>query len=645
MKYRSDIDGLRAIAVLIVIAFHAGLQTFAGGYVGVDVFFVISGYLITTLLIKEMNEERFSFANFYKRRISRLMPALGVTLFAVFWLGFLFYDNHGFNHLGKQIFYSAFGLANIFFAGGDDYFASGVANQPLIHLWSLGVEEQFYLVWPVVILAILKFFPRFLAPIAFALFFISLVLSELAAQEQTPASYFLPQYRAYELLLGALTAMLVQRFNLQAISNNIRTILGAIGLILIFVPVFMLEKTSVFPGVNALWPCIGTALLIAFPSQSWTTRLLSARFMVLIGLISYPLYLYHQPMIAFIHLFAIELSPLATFTSVSLVTGGLAWLTYRYIETPIRKITSKGSKAQKRLAVGSLVMTIPVMAVAGVVVAKSDGLPGRFELLNPFAAKLNEVHAMPFYRNFSDGWQVAEQPKGKVLFIGDSVMQHYVESITKSLGYDPSQVDTITRGLCVMLKGVQYIDQIGTISCDQLRSDAYNLEKRYELVVISQAWQGYGGNVKNFRVNSSNLFDRWQDLLAATVSHFSSRAEYVLVVGAHPLINGTGGIRSRIFMTPERYKRELEELNFANPERLQEGRQFFDKFAKRNNVSVIHPEDIFCPRKCLLRGEKWSYFGDSVHISTAALPFVEGRFRELLAPLTQSMGPAIKEAE
>ncbi len=114
MKYRSDIDGLRAIAVLVVIAFHAGLQGFAGGYVGVDVFFVISGYLITTLLVNEMSEQRFSFANFYKRRVARLLPALAITLFVVFWLGFLFYDNHGFNHLGKQIFYSALGLANIF---------------------------------------------------------------------------------------------------------------------------------------------------------------------------------------------------------------------------------------------------------------------------------------------------------------------------------------------------------------------------------------------------------------------------------------------------------------------------------------------------------------------------------------------------
>lgn len=184
-------------------------------------------------------------------------------------VGLLFYDNHGFNHLGKQIFYSALGLANIFFAGGDDYFASGVANQPLIHLWSLGVEEQFYLVWPLVLLAILKLKPKLLAPITIALLILSLVLSELAAQQQTPASYFLPHFRAFELLIGALTALAVKRYDMQVLNNTLRTLLGLLGLALIVVPVVMLEKSSIFLGVNALWPCLGTALLIAFPSNRY----------------------------------------------------------------------------------------------------------------------------------------------------------------------------------------------------------------------------------------------------------------------------------------------------------------------------------------------------------------------------------------
>lgn len=322
MKYRGDIDGLRAIAVLVVIAFHAGIATFSGGFIGVDVFFVISGYLITTLLSQEMQQQRFSFANFYKRRISRLLPALTLTLLVVLCMGFILYDNHGFNHLGKQTFFSALGAANLFFAAGDDYFASGVANQPLIHLWSLGVEEQFYVVWPVVLLLVYKFKPRWLLPTTLLLLLVSLIASELAAQEQTPASYFLPHYRAFELLIGALTAMLLQRYDAQRISNRTRGMLGWLGLVFIFVPIVMLDKHSIFPGVNALLPCLGTAMLIAFPSDSLLNKLLSHKAMVLIGLISYPLYLYHQPMISFLHLSTVDLAP----DSLRCSNSGNRWL-------------------------------------------------------------------------------------------------------------------------------------------------------------------------------------------------------------------------------------------------------------------------------------------------------------------------------
>lgn len=447
-------------------------------------------------------------------------------------------------------------------------------------------------------------------------------------------------------MIGALTALVVKRYDMQVLNNTLRTLLGLLGLALIVVPVVMLEKSSIFPGVNALWPCLGTALLIAFPSQSLLTRLLSARVMVLVGLISYPLYLYHQPMIAFLHLFDLELGPLTMFVGVTTVTGSLAWLTFRYVETPIRKMTSKGKQRTRRFAVASLVATIPAMALAGVVVAKSDGLPARFALLNPFAAKLNEVHAMPFHSNFSDGLHVSGTEKGKILFIGDSVMQQYVEPIATSLGFITADVDTATRGLCVMLKDVQYADQIGNMSCDELRSDTYDLDKSYEFVVISQAWQGYGANVKNFRAGASNLFDRWDELLAATVAHFRTRATHVVIIGAHPIIDGSGGILSRVFMTEERYRKALKELRFANVERLHEARLFFDDFAEGlENVTVIHPEDIFCQSECRLRGEKWSYFGDSVHISSAALPFVTERFKKLLQPLSQSSTAALEKAQ
>ncbi|RUO62613.1 acyltransferase family protein [Pseudidiomarina insulisalsae] len=629
MKYRGDIDGLRAIAVLVVIAFHAGITTFAGGYIGVDVFFVISGYLITTLISQEMQQQRFSFVKFYKRRIARLLPALAITLFVVFCLGFVFYNTHSFDNLGKQIFFSAFGAANIFFAGGEDYFASGVANQPLIHLWSLGVEEQFYVVWPVLLLIIYKVRPQWLMPATVVLLLFSLLISELAAANATPASYFMPQYRAFELLIGALTGLLLLRYDSKQLPNALRIALQGLGLLLIFVPILLLNEHSKFPGVNALWPCIGTALLIAFPSDSVITRLLANKVMVLIGLISYPLYLYHQPMISFLHVWDIELAPYTMFVTVTLFTGVLAWLTYQYIETPVRRVTSRGGLWPKRTTVAGLVLTIPVFAIAGAGVAKTDGLPARFEVLNPFAVKLNEMHAMPFHEHFQEGWQVNEPPKAKLLFIGDSVMQQYVEPLAAALGYEKDEIETVTRGLCVMLKGVDYVDQISDIPCGGLREQLYQLDSSYEHVIISQAWQGYGPNVKNYEPEAKNLFDRWHGLLAATVEHFRGRAQVITVVGMHPIIDGTAGIRGTVLIDPQSYRERIKQLSFAHPQRLREGREFFEGFAATNHINVIHPEDIFCASDCVLNSEQWSYFGDSVHISKAAVPFVERRFRQL----------------
>ena len=158
MSYRPDIDGLRALAVIAVIVFHSGFELFSGGYVGVDIFFVISGYLITGMVFDEVKSGSFTYANFYKRRIARLGPALAITLATVSCLGFFFYDNKAFDNLGKEIFFSAAGAANILFAQGINYFAQESTVRPLIHLWSLGVEEQFYLVWPttLVLLGALK---------------------------------------------------------------------------------------------------------------------------------------------------------------------------------------------------------------------------------------------------------------------------------------------------------------------------------------------------------------------------------------------------------------------------------------------------------------------------------------------------------
>ncbi|HET8817575.1 MAG TPA: acyltransferase family protein [Pseudidiomarina sp.] len=638
MKYRRDIDGLRAIAVLSVIAFHAGISGFAGGYVGVDVFFVISGYLITTLIYQDIQQQRFSFANFYKRRAARLLPALSVTLLVVLLFGFVFYDTQTFDQLGKEVFFSSFGAANLYFANGVNYFTSDESQQPLIHLWSLGVEEQFYIVWPVILLLVMKFKRSALIPLTLLLFVVSLVYSELEVLERTTAGYFLPQYRAFELLIGAMTAFWLTRGGGSSLANGVRQLLALIGMVLVIVPMLLLNEDSGFPGINALWPCLGTALLIAFPHQGPLTQLLSTRAMVLIGLISYPLYLYHQPLITFTHVFDLGLAPWSLFTLVVIIAGLAAWLTYRYLEMPVRNWSSKGSRRTKQITLTLLVATIPAFAVVGLAIAKLNGVPQRFQILNPFAADISQAHALPFYTAHETGYQVSTDTHGGILFIGDSVLQQYVPMLTTTLGYSQEQIDTVTRGQCVLLKGVSFVDMISDISCEGLRDQLYSLDKTYDYVVISQDWRGYNQTVLNFAADQTeHTYARWHQLLTATIEHFQARANTVMVVGAHPLVTGTRAIQSSVFIQPETYRQRLDDLAITNTTDAARGEAYFAQLAASATIQTWSPIRLFCPNMpantdaeaCQLHNGTWSFFNDPLHLTVAAMPFVE-RQLELL---------------
>jgi len=331
LEYRSDIDGLRAFSVLSVIIFHSGFNVLSGGFIGVDVFFVISGYLITSLIYKELESGSFSFKSFYKRRAARLLPALLVTLLMVLLFGFYFYDLNSFDNLGKEIFFSSFGAANILFSQGVNYFANDESVKPLLHLWSLGVEEQFYIFWPFILIFCFALPNFWLFSITALLFFTSFILSITSIESEPIASYFLLQYRAFELILGSLIALLQIRGYIPLInSTKFLKLINFTAILLIILPVFLLDKNSSFPGFNALYPCFGAALLIAFPVSGSLKKIFSNKYIVYIGLISYPLYLFHQPILSFISFLELEWSPYSKLAFVMFCSTLLSKLVYSF---------------------------------------------------------------------------------------------------------------------------------------------------------------------------------------------------------------------------------------------------------------------------------------------------------------------------
>jgi peptidoglycan/LPS O-acetylase OafA/YrhL len=338
MKYRREIDGLRAVAVLPVILFHAGFETFSGGFVGVDIFFVISGYLITTILLAELKQGDFSVVNFYERRARRILPALFTVMLAcisIAWFCLLPADMKEFS--SSLIAVSIFG-SNIFFSRTSGYFDTAVELKPLLHTWSLAVEEQYYVFFPLVLMLFWKLGKRWILVTLGLVFVASLAVAQWAAYAKPTAAFYLLPTRGWELLIGAFAAFYLSQANRKDFGKGLSEFGGWLGVALIFYSVFFYSKTIPFPSVYALVPTIGAALIILFATQQTTVgKFVGNNAFVGVGLISYSAYLWHQPLFAFYrHTNPINVNhfTLGFLSIISLAVGFFSW---KYIESPFRK--------------------------------------------------------------------------------------------------------------------------------------------------------------------------------------------------------------------------------------------------------------------------------------------------------------------
>ncbi|MBL8549148.1 MAG: acyltransferase [Hyphomonadaceae bacterium] len=330
--YRRDIDGLRAVAVLPVVLFHAGLQGMSGGFVGVDVFFVISGYLITQIIAREVEEGRFTILGFYDRRVRRIFPALFAMIAVALPLGYVLLFPQDFKNFAQSVAASAFFGSNVIFLLQGGYFGESANVKPLLHTWSLAVEEQFYIFFPPLIALLARFRLNTVLVIA------GICAASFAASLLTAGSsegFYLTQYRVWELGLGALLALGAAPKLSQAMAREAASFAG---LAMILAAVFLYDETTPFPGLAALPPCLGAALIIHAGASGPTMigRLLGAAPLVFVGLISYSLYLWHWPVIVFSrYASTTPTSPLeiAAIVGVSILLATLSW---RFIERPFR---------------------------------------------------------------------------------------------------------------------------------------------------------------------------------------------------------------------------------------------------------------------------------------------------------------------
>jgi peptidoglycan/LPS O-acetylase OafA/YrhL len=374
IQYRADIDGLRAVAVVPVILYHAGVPQFGGGFVGVDVFFVISGYLITSLIAGEIASGRFSVLDFYQRRCRRILPALYAVMTFCAVVGYLVYAPADLKRLGQAIVGTTLFLSNVVFWLQTGYFGAQFDELPLLHTWSLAVEEQFYATFPLYLLFVSRFMPSHRRAVTLTLCGFSFALSAWSVHVFPEATFFLPITRAWELLIGALLAI---DFVPKIEGAKWRHLAGVTGLAMIGAAVFGYSERTPFPGTAALLPVLGATLVIwaGIDTGNPVKTLLSQRWIVFLGKISYSLYLWHFPLLAFASYLNVTKLSLRTTAAVLALSLGVSLLSWFLVEQPFRR-AQKGL-SPNRLFFPPVAIAMCVFCAVGLYATRGGGLPDR----------------------------------------------------------------------------------------------------------------------------------------------------------------------------------------------------------------------------------------------------------------------------
>lgn len=487
--YRRDIDGLRAIAVLSVFFYHLGVSPFSGGFVGVDVFFVISGFLITRLIVEQKTSGKFTFAEFYIRRVRRLFPALAFTIAATLAAGVYFFTTVDLARIGGSAIAAILSFSNIYFWQQAGYFDAAAVVKPLLHTWSLSVEEQFYLVWPAMLVILLGRFSRRVTLIAIILIGLASLIACQLMIESVEAVFYLSPFRAVEFAVGAALVWGVERPAKSALAREVAL---AIGLALIAYAVFAFDEATPFPGLNAMIPCVGAALAIYGGEAPILGRLLSNKVAVRIGLISYSLYLAHWPIIVF-YQYQKGVDPLSPTDQLLIAAMTLiaSELMYRYVETPFRAFRSPSGKTRlSKPAFGLVCAGIAIALIStSAHIWASGGWPWR---LTPESRAIAAAVAYPPGRSTGAG----EGAKYRILVIGDSHATQHLDMLSDYFAAHDASLDYYRT--CLPFPGAIVVKEgKPDKTCGREARGILEKTRAYDAVIVAARWDTYTETTHN----------------------------------------------------------------------------------------------------------------------------------------------------
>lgn len=664
MKYRREIDGLRAIAVLPVILFHAGFEIFSGGYIGVDVFFVISGYLITTIILKEKTNGTFTIARFYARRARRILPALIVVMLACIPFAWIMLLPSQFADFSESLVAVVLFASNILFWSEHGYFSPAAEVKPLLHTWSLAVEEQYYLFFPVFMIIFWRIGKFNIACLVALCCAASFGLAEYASHYHPIANFFLTPMRAWELLAGSLTAFLLDKRDPK--SSNL---LSLAGLGMIITAIFIYDSATRWPSAYSLVPVIGTTLIILFTTPSTVTyKILAIRGLVGIGLISYSAYLWHQPLFAFARTQLISEPPQTLMSVLAIATILIAWLSWRYVETPFRHASLKASSnTQHSFAAISLSAVLVGIGLFGFL---SHGVPSRIEssILKVLEAKedanpkrnsclINDPADTPPPK--AECW-LNKSPNKSTVILGDSHADSISHELSLALQSFDLNIQQYTYGGCIPISGLRRLDATLSHKCAGYNSaifDWLSASKNIDTVLLLARWTLYfeGTYFKNEmgaveRDSSGVMFSKHAgvDLNAAdgkgprkmrVRKAIKKHVQALLALGKNVII--VYSIPEAGWNVPETMAKQalargkLATLDTSLDVFLKRNSSTFHMLASTEhpNLYHFHPHNFLCSehtRRCLNADENGVYYMDGNHLSNSGARLISKALAETI---------------
>lgn len=603
--YRADIDGLRAVAVLAVLVYHALPTALPGGFTGVDIFFVISGYLISRIILGDLKKGRFTFADFYSRRIRRIFPALAVVLTFVLVFGWYVLLPAHFRQLGLHAAAGAAFVSNIALFLEAGYFDVDADLKPLLHLWSLGVEEQYYLVWPLMLFAVRRHVHRIFWMIV-ALAVGSFLLNVIATPRFPEAAFYLPPTRFWELMIGSIVAYAqVYRsatgtvVTASAGGTQWSNSLSVTGAALLVAAMILVNDNRSFPGWWALLPTVGTLLLIVGGPGAWINRhILSNRVAVFVGLISYPLYLWHWPLLSYARILNGGAEPpVGVRLGAAAASILLAWLTYRMIETKLRH---SRRASWSHVIVPALVTSMAALAVYGVLVSSSISQARSAAV--PHLAAVSE--AFDDWEYGGDGVYPGDTRR-TVLFFGDSHMAQYLPRIEKLIDEHQRPMRTVifsTAFGCAPMPGIERKAR----KCAKFVAETLAAARREEVdtIVISASWRGLIDRTDYYKVGDppdetldlNSPAARWvMDGFEAALRELTRAGKRVVIVLTGPYGRAfdpgsmvvRDGFDFGLSLSPAVPRSRVAEMNAHVDDPLR-------AMAARIGATVIDPSDTWC---------------------------------------------------